>query len=81
MAQVKSIELDDDENIEFVTVRMSAEEAALIAIFTGKQNVPSVEAIMRGGGPANSHLYEAFTVSVFNRWYDGGVQEWHRDHF
>lgn len=81
MAHIKSIELDDEENVEFVTVRLAAEEAAYIASFTGKQTGETAEAIMPGGAPANSHLYEAMTGGVFNRWYDGGVEEWRRDHF
>jgi len=76
VAQIKSIELDDNENIEFVTVKLSAEEAAFIAFFTGKQTGDTANEVMRGGAPASSHLYEAFTGGVFNKWYDDGVKEW-----
>ena len=81
MAHIKSIKLDDDESIEFVTVKLTVAEAAFIAAFTGKQTGDTANEIMsNGGAEASSGLYEAFTGGVFNRWYDGGVNEWYRDH-
>jgi hypothetical protein len=81
MASIKSMEFDENDELEFVTVRMSAEEAAFIAKFTGRQTGETAEKIMSGGAPASSHLYEAMTGLVFNRLYDGGVDDWHQNHF
>lgn len=80
MANIKSIEFDNNGELEFVTVRMSAEEAAFIAKFTGRQSGETAEEVMTGGAPASSHLYDTMAGEVFNRLYDGGVDEWHRDH-
>lgn len=79
MAQVKSVELDDNEDIEFVTVKLTTAEAAYIATFTGRQTGETAEQIMTGGAEASRHLYEAMTGGIFNRWYDGGVGEWVAD--
>lgn len=76
MAQVKSIELDDGGDVEFVTVKLTVAEAAFIAVFTGKQTGESANQLMAGGDEASRALYEAFTGGVFNRWYDGGHREW-----
>ena len=81
MASIKSIEFDDDDELEFVTVRMSAEEAAFIAKFTGRQSDATAEEVMSGGRPACNHLYAALVGKVFNRLYDGGVDDWHHNHF
>lgn len=75
MAAIKSMEFSDGGELEFVTARMTAEEAAFIAFFTGQDSDP--EAVMRGGAPASSHLYAAFAGDLFNRLYPNGVEEWH----
>lgn len=79
MAIVKSIEFDDEGNPEQVTVRLTADEAAYVAVFTGKQSDESASDIMRGGGGPNRRLYESMVGDVFNRCYDGGVQDWLND--
>lgn len=81
MAQLKSVEFDGNEELAFVTVRMSAEEAALIAIFTGKNTLSSAEEVMAGGSPASTALYQTLVGNVFNKLYSGGVEEWHAEHF
>lgn len=79
MAQIKSIELDDSEDVEFVTVKLTVAEAAFIAVFTGRQTGESANQLMADGAAASSALHEAFTGGVFNRWYDGGHREWLAD--
>lgn len=74
--RVVKIEFDESEELDAVTVRMSAAEAAFIAKFTGKQNGISAEEIMRGGSEASRHLYEGMTGGIFNRLYEAGVDEW-----
>lgn len=76
MAQIKMVELDDDEDIGFVTVRLTAAEAAFIAKFTGRQTGETANEVMPGGDEASRGLYGAMTGGVFNRWYDSGVDEW-----
>jgi 3-mercaptopyruvate sulfurtransferase SseA len=79
VAQVKSIELNDDEEVEFVTVKLTAAEAAFIARVTGRQTGETAEQFMAGGAEASHRLYEAMAGGLFNRWYDGGVEEWVND--
>lgn len=81
MAKVKKIEFDDDGELEFVTVRMAAEEAAFIVKFTGRLSGETSEEVMTRGGPANHGLYSCLTGEVFNRLYDDGVDDWHANHF
>lgn len=74
--RVVRIDFDESEELEAVTVRLTAAEAAYIATFTGKQTGESAEAVMVGGSEASSHLYHGMTGGVFNRLYDDGVREW-----
>jgi hypothetical protein len=74
--QIKSLELDEDEDPEFITARMSVKEAAYLATLTGKQSSSSANEFMRGGAEANTGVYDALTGGVFNRYFDGGVQEY-----
>jgi hypothetical protein len=60
---------------------VSLEELALIAKLTGQHSSETVEKVMAGGTAANSHLYDFATGDVFNRFWDGGVDEWIRDRF
>lgn len=74
--RVRSIEFDDDEDPEFVTVRMPIQQAAYLATITGKQSSITANEFMRGGAEANTEVYNALVGSVFNRYFDGGVQEY-----
>lgn len=79
MAVIKAIEFDDSEQLESVTVKLTAAEAAFIALFTGKQTGEEDEDVMPGGSEVSSHLYEAFTKGTFNMLYDSGVSGWLAD--
>jgi hypothetical protein len=79
MAEFKVIELDENEDPSFVTVRMSIQEAAFITTVMGKQSGESADELMPGGGEASRSLWNAFTGGLFNRWYDGGFSEYLRD--
>lgn len=72
--RVVRIDFDEAEELEAVTVRLSAAEAAYIATFTGKHTAPG--AVIPGGEVANHTLYEGMAGGIFNRLYDGGVSEW-----
>lgn len=80
MAQIKMVEFDEEEGPQWVTIKLSLEEVAFIAKFTGKQSDDSAEGYMpNGGGYVNRQLYEATTHGVFNRWWDGGLEEYERE--
>ena len=79
MAQIKAIEMDDDENPAFVTVRMSIEEAAFVARFTGMHNDRTANEIMPNGAESSSSLFQATAYNLFNRFYDDGVDEYLRE--
>ncbi len=80
MAKIKSIEFGEADQPEYVTVRMTTEEAALIAKLTSGHSARSIDEVMYGGDPALIGLYEC-TTGLFKRFYDEGVEEWIRDHF
>lgn len=79
MAVIKNIEMDDDGEPEFVAVRMTVEELAYIAKFTGAQSDATARGVMPGGAAANLALYECAVGELFNRYYDGGVDDWIRN--
>lgn len=74
--RVVSIEFDRAEELEAVTVRLTAAEAAFITKFVALQTGEQDEAVMPGGSEASSHLYEGMTTSVFNRYHENGVDGW-----
>jgi hypothetical protein len=76
MARLKQIELNADGNPEFITVHLSVVEAALIAKITGAQSPATAEEVMAGGGEASDGLYHAIADDLFNRFWDGGVEEY-----
>jgi hypothetical protein len=77
MALVKSIEFRDDGSPEAVTLRLSADEAALVALLTGRQNsVQAEELLPHGGAVASSALYDATAQYVFGPFWDNGVSDY-----
>jgi hypothetical protein len=75
---IKVLELDDAENPEFITVRMSIQEAAFMAKVTGGQSDNDAEEIFKGGSVHSHSIYEALVGGVFNRYWDGGVHDYLR---
>jgi hypothetical protein len=76
---IKVLELDEAENPEFVTVRMSVQEAAFMAKVTGQQSTNDAEAVFPGGSDPSHSVYNALVGSVFNRFWDGGVDDYLAD--
>ena len=77
---IKSIEFDDDECPAYVTVRLPIKIAVYLGMLTGKQNGITSEEVAPGmGASANSHAYSLFAGSLANRFWDGGLEEAHRD--
>jgi hypothetical protein len=73
---IRTLEFDEDEQPESLTVQMSIREAAYLAKVTGKHSSDTANAVMRGGSEANTLVYNALTGAVFNRYWDGGVHEY-----
>ncbi len=73
--KVKRIDLDDDENIETITVELTHDEAVFLALFLGKQNGTEEEAVMPGGARLAGEIYDGLTGGVFNRFYEDGVSD------
>lgn len=78
MAQVKGIDMDDDGNPEWVTIKLSLKELAYLGTLTGKQSHITAEELMENGSHANDQLYDVAVGEVFNRWWDGGLEEFRR---
>lgn len=76
--RVRSIDLDDHGDPERVTVTMTTSEAAYLATLTGKQSPKSANDVVPGSGTANSDVYDCLTGDLFNRFYEGGVDEFYR---
>ncbi|MGX1129876.1 uncharacterized protein (AIM24 family) [Streptomyces glaucescens] len=71
--KVKRIDLDDEEMPESVTVELTHDEAVYLAVMLGKQNGAEAEQVMRGGGKLGGAIYDGLTGSLFNRFYEDGV--------
>ncbi len=63
--KLNNIEFDDDEGIKNVTVTMTLQEALWIGKLAGKQ---------KGASPHNT-IYECLSGAVFDRFWEGGVDE------
>lgn len=74
--KIQSIRLDDEENPDMVVVEMSSDEAAFIARLCGSLSPQDVINAL-GDDPrwfnASAEVYHALAGSVFNRFYDDGI--------
>lgn len=77
MARIISIEFDEDEVPEFITVRMSVRAALFAAVQCGKlSHTAANEAVGQAwGGEASHELYDVFNNGLANRFWDGGTPE------
>lgn len=73
--KVKRIDLDDEEMPERVLVELSHDEAVYLALLIGKQNSNDMNAVTPGGSDLGGAVYDGFTGSLFNRFYEDGVDE------
>ena len=71
--KVKRIDLDDEEMPESVLVELSHDEAAYLALLIGKQNSNDMNEVMSGGAVHGGAVYDGLTGSLFNRFYEDGV--------
>ncbi|MBT2467872.1 hypothetical protein J7E97_08285 [Streptomyces sp. ISL-66] len=73
--KVKRIDLDDDEMPERILVELSHDEAVYLAVLLGKQSPSDREAILRGGGSLGGGVYNGLVGTVFNTFYEDGVND------
>lgn len=71
--KVKRIDLNDDEMPELVVVELTHDEAAYLALLIGKQNSNDMNEVMPGGAVHGGAVYDGLTGSLFNRFYEDGV--------
>lgn len=65
-------------DVERVTVEMGVDEAAFLAKLIGGMTGPSSEQVMPGGKAIGEQIYESLVGSIFNRFFDDGVDEYLR---
>lgn len=75
MAQIRSIDLDEDGLPKRVTLTLSRAEVLFIAVQNGRLNSIQADEMMVGGAVASTALYESITGDVINRYWDGGTEE------
>lgn len=77
MARIISIEFDEDENPEFITVRMSVKAAIFAAAHSGRLSHTTANEVIgqKWGGEASHELYSVFNDGLANRFWDGGTPE------
>lgn len=73
------ITFDDDGMPETVNVTMSIDQAFAIAAVFGKMNTRAINLV--GLPDLNDSPYECLVSGVFNRYWDGGYQEFKRPMF
>lgn len=75
-ARILSIEFDQDEQPEYVSVRLPVEVAVFLGVLTGRQNEPKAQELAPNYGPAAlTQAYELFSHGLANRFWDGGLLE------
>lgn len=73
--KLRRIELDDNELPSCATFDVTADEALYLALLLGKMSSVQTEELLTGGGELADDLYECLTGSLFNRFYEDGVND------
>jgi hypothetical protein len=73
---IKVLELDDEGDPEFITVRMHVLEAAFMTKVVGVQSDKDAEDVFPGGAIPSHSIYKGLTDGVFHRYWDGGVHDY-----
>jgi hypothetical protein len=73
--KLRRIELDDNELPSRATFDVTADEALYLAVLLGKMSGTQAEELLTGGGELSADLYECLTGSLFNRFYEDGVND------
>ena len=62
------------------TFVLTGVEMLYLAQLTGRQNGNTAEQVMSGGSEANSDIFDCLSGSVFNAYYEDGIDEAARAH-
>jgi hypothetical protein len=62
-----------------VTVKLTIEELAVIGRMTGRLSPITAEEVFPKAYEATSEMYDASVGEVFNRWWDGGIDDYLRN--
>lgn len=73
--KIKAIHLNDEELPDTITVEMTRDEALIMARVTGGYSDKTAREAHGDIGYASTGIYDALVGSVFNRYWDDGVQE------
>lgn len=73
--KISHIDLDDDEMPSRVHAELTLHEAVFLAKLTGKQTRTDANNVLADGSSTSSGIYHALAGVVFNRFYEGGVDE------
>lgn len=72
--KVKRIDLDDEEMPERVLLELTHDEAAYLTVLIGRQSSNDMNAVTLGGADLGGAIYDGLTGSLFNRFYEDGVE-------
>lgn len=73
--KVLSIDLDDTELPNAITVTMTRDEAVVLARMTGGHSIRTASAQFGDRGKCTESIYDALVGAVFNRFWEDGVDD------
>lgn len=76
--KVRAIEFSEGTPVtpDVITVEVTVEELAYIAMLTGRQSNETANAVMAGGDQLNYQIWGAAVGDVFNRYWSGGIKDY-----
>ncbi|MFE2934832.1 hypothetical protein [Streptomyces sp. NPDC059278] len=72
---IQRIDLDEEANPEKITVELTTDEAAFIALSLLEQSPNMREEIMPGGAALGADISNFLNGGLFNRFYEDGVND------
>ncbi|MBF6358103.1 hypothetical protein IU449_26770 [Nocardia higoensis] len=73
--KVVALTLDDNQLPDTATVVLTRAEMQFIAKLIGQHSHESANDVVAGGGRALDSLWDGLTGTVFNRFWDGGLDD------
>lgn len=73
--KLQQIELNEEELPSSAMFRVSADEALYLAVLLGGMSGSQAEELLNGGSHLAAELYKCLAGNLFNRFYEGGVEE------
>lgn len=74
-----SMDFNEAELPETITVTLTIQEAAFLAKFVGGARVIDMNKVFDGGDKPGVEVYECLVGAVFNRYWDDGVDDYIED--